>query len=254
MVYTRLVPDQHSLAVGFHSGLLIQVNPINPDYQLDIAAGAAVTDEDSEHTIVVDTPLTLDITASGLNGLDTGIEAADAWYYIFLVMNRTTGVVGGLLSQNSAAPTMPSGFDVKRLVGAVRNQTGNFRPFRQIGNRVAYQFPISLFIGVPAPAWMPIITTTVVPPSICHVVDTWLYGVTSPGVFPEARILTDWNVANPLGVPVLMSPLVGPSQIPASATVSQMLDDVQQFALISDPTLNGFDLLTVDAVGYRLTM
>ena len=49
--------------------------------------------------------LTVDITVSGVNGLDTGSEAASTWYYIWVIYNGTT--VAGLLSTSATAPTMP---------------------------------------------------------------------------------------------------------------------------------------------------
>ena len=73
---------------------------------------------------------TLDITASGLLGLDTGSENTDLWYYIWIIA-KADGTVSAILSASSTAPTMPLGYTFKRLVSMVRNTSGNFVDFYQ---------------------------------------------------------------------------------------------------------------------------
>ena len=81
--------------------------------------------------------LTVDITASGANGLDTGSEASSTWYYLWVIYNPDTSTVAGLLSTSSTAPTLPSGYTYKGLVGAVYNNgSSNFFGFRQRDNDV----------------------------------------------------------------------------------------------------------------------
>ena len=75
--------------------------------------------------------LTANITASGVNGLDTGSEAA-IWYHIYVIYNGTT--VASLLSASATSPTMPSGYTYKKYVGAVYNPSSSFRDFHQVGN------------------------------------------------------------------------------------------------------------------------
>ena len=84
--------------------------------------------------------LTATITASGANGLDTGSEAASTWYFAWAIYDPTNDVLASLLSTSATAPTMPSGYTFKRLVGAVRNDgSSNFIAFVQRGNRVTYK-------------------------------------------------------------------------------------------------------------------
>lgn len=66
--------------------------------------------------------ITADVTASGLNGLDTGAEANSTWYYLFVIYDGTT--VSALFSTSKTAPTMPAGYTHKALVGAVFNGSG----------------------------------------------------------------------------------------------------------------------------------
>lgn len=89
--------------------------------------------------------LTLDISTSGANGLDTGAEGSSTWYYGWVIYNPTTGTVAGLLSTSATAPTMPSGYTFKALVTAVRNDgSSNFIRYTQKGRRV-YQLEQAVF-------------------------------------------------------------------------------------------------------------
>lgn len=92
--------------------------------------------KDSSNAVYLATAvsLTANIAASGANGLDTGSEAANTWYYVWVIYNGTT--VAALLSTSSSAPTMPGGYTYKALVGAVRNDgTSNFIRFWQNDRR-----------------------------------------------------------------------------------------------------------------------
>lgn len=83
---------------------------------------------------------TVNMAASGANGLDTGVEAANTWYYLWAI---STGTVDrGLLSASSTSPTLPGGYVYSALLGAVRNDnSSNFLRFAQNGNRVAVNLP-----------------------------------------------------------------------------------------------------------------
>jgi hypothetical protein len=72
----------------------------------------------------------MDITASGLNGLDTGGVAASTMYYIYVIYKpavyeadghtlTTPGATAGLLSLSSTAPTLPAGYTYQRRIGEV---------------------------------------------------------------------------------------------------------------------------------------
>lgn len=116
-----------------HESLEVKTNSTNPAYQVDIDVDAILlkTTGGAYHR-ATSVNLTADITASGVNGLDTGSEAADTWYYIWVIYNGTT--VASLISTSSTSPTMPSGYTYKGLVGAVRNNgSSNFLSFFQYG-------------------------------------------------------------------------------------------------------------------------
>ncbi len=109
-----------------------------------VGTGPGVCLSDS-HTEFIEFPLGIDvdITVGGVNGLDAGAEAPSTWYYVWLIKNLVTGVVAGLLSLSSTAPTMPVGFTTKRRIGVIRNDgAGNFLNFKQFsyGNRRRYEW------------------------------------------------------------------------------------------------------------------
>jgi hypothetical protein len=80
---------------------------------------------------------TLNIANSGLLGLDTGSESADAWYYIWIIA-KADGTVSAILSASATAPTIPTGYIYKRLVSMVRNTSGDFVNFVQENERWGY--------------------------------------------------------------------------------------------------------------------
>ena len=104
------------------------------------------------------------ITASGVNGRDTGSEAANTWYYIWAI-GKADGTVDSLLSVSATAPTMPSGYTFKGLIGAVRNDaSSNFVPFYQRGNKVIREDIVPLSGGAAA-SYTAVSLAAVVPPN-----------------------------------------------------------------------------------------
>jgi len=65
------------------------------------------------------------LTTSGANGLDTGAEGSSTLYYVWVIEKSSDGTTGGLLSLSDSAPTMPSGYDKKRLIGAIYNDSSS---------------------------------------------------------------------------------------------------------------------------------
>jgi hypothetical protein len=116
---------------GHIDGLAMTFNSVST---VNIAAGTA---RNSTNTANIDLPgtLTADITVGGANGLDTGSEAADTWYALYVIKDTAEILaVASLLSTSFTSPTMPAGYDTFRRVGAVRNTAGSaFANFRVRG-------------------------------------------------------------------------------------------------------------------------
>ena len=104
-----------------------------------VTADAICLKNSSNVQVVVNTlSLLIDSATVGANGLDAGVLAASTWYYIWAIWNGTTSA--GLLSLSSSAPTMPSGYTHKAMIGAIRtDSTANKFPlgFTQLGKSVA---------------------------------------------------------------------------------------------------------------------
>lgn len=89
----------------------------NSDTTIRITVGS-VRDEDNTVDIISDAALDIDITASGVNGLDTGSVAADTVYH-FYVIQKDDGTQAGVASLSASGPTvMPEGYTKYRRRGA----------------------------------------------------------------------------------------------------------------------------------------
>ena len=109
---------------------------------------------------------TADIATSGAGGLDTGSEAADAWYYVWIIRKSSDGTVNVLLSASATSPTLPSGYDQKALVSAVHNTSGDFVNFTQQDKKYRYAEWIGIASGGSLGAWTTISCATVVPSAL----------------------------------------------------------------------------------------
>jgi len=120
----------NALASGPLVGLQVSWKTAN---QVEIARGRCPSD-DNTYDIDVSSPITVDMTVSGAGGLDTGSEASSTWYAVWAIGKNRESTTSGLLSLSGTTPTMPAGYQLKRLVGWVRNDgSGNFRKFSQRG-------------------------------------------------------------------------------------------------------------------------
>jgi hypothetical protein len=122
--------------------------------------------------------VTAAITASGVNGLDTGSEASNTWYYVYIIYNGT--LVRSLLSTSATSPTLPSGYTYFARVGAVRNDaSSNFYRTLQKGNQVQYVVganPTSILLmasgasgDILAPTYTSLAVAAFVPPTAASI-------------------------------------------------------------------------------------
>lgn len=100
---------------------------------VQIATGLA-RDVDDASNIQLLANLNVVITASGINGLDTGSEATGTWYSVWVVSGPSG--TGSLLSTHATAPTLPAGYaSAKRRIGWVYNHSdGDIQNFVQTGS------------------------------------------------------------------------------------------------------------------------
>ncbi len=146
---------------------------------LTIQTGTCRDDTDS-FDMGLGAPAVVDITASGLNGLDTGAENANSWYSVWLVDDSTgTNPAGGLLSLSPTSPTLPGGYDIMRLVMWVRNHTGDFFEWTIVGagstktvfyNEQRNAAPQRILSGGGATSFAAVDGSTVIPPTPLQVI------------------------------------------------------------------------------------
>ena len=82
---------------------------------------------------------TIAFSNSGLNGLDTGSPAANAWYFVWVISDGTT--TAAILSLSASSPTMPAGYLMSARIGAIRTGPTAGVPMStiQVGNTVRYK-------------------------------------------------------------------------------------------------------------------
>lgn len=177
---------------GGASSLVVKNNATNPNYQVDVDASSAVLVDTNNHSVKVSSvDLTLDITASGANGLDTGSEASSTWYYIWVIYNPTTNTTAGLLSTSYSSPTMPSGYTYKQMVGAVRNNaSSNFLLFRQFGNQVFYEGRQQITTGLNSTSYALVDVSSIIPTST-NKIESVLFGAIASASTPVVWISVD---------------------------------------------------------------
>lgn len=126
----QLQLKNHAAVVATSRNLLAFNNAGTPNSKVDVTADEVVLkDSNSAARVASSVSVTVDMTASGANGLDTGSEASGTWYYVWLIYNGTT--VAGLFSTSATAPTLPSGYTFKALIGqCYNNGSSNLDVFR----------------------------------------------------------------------------------------------------------------------------
>lgn len=127
-----------ALPTSFVQGLTT-ANAADADHDITVAVGSARDDADGDN-ITLASAITKQIDAAwsvgnNAGGLDTGTVAIDTWYYVWLIKRSDTGVVDALFSASSSAPTMPTNYDTKRLIGfALTDGSANIIGYTQNNN------------------------------------------------------------------------------------------------------------------------
>lgn len=125
------VEDQRATVSWQHRGLRIIPTGAN---SIDIDFDEVVLTDDAGRTRLLrgGGDFSLSLNTSGAGGLDTGAEAANTWYYLWLISNGVTGY--GMASLSATAPTMPAGYNFRALVGCAYNDgSSDIVGFEQIG-------------------------------------------------------------------------------------------------------------------------
>jgi len=107
---------------------------------VNVAADQLVVGNDASFRMVNGVNLSVNATAMGANGLDTGTLTASTWYSVWVIWGEQG--VAGLLSLSANSPVLPVGFTHKaRVTWARTDSTANkfLLSFVQAGNSVQYK-------------------------------------------------------------------------------------------------------------------
>lgn len=146
-----------------------------------VSASQVNAGEAGQKSVVRDSTFSVEIAWTGLisgimpTDLDTGSETSNTWYAVHVIGNSenlATSPVKLLLSLSATAPVLPSGYDVFRRIGWVRNNgTSNLLKFFQIGKgairRIHYDEPggtLVVLTGGSATAFAAVSLAALVPP------------------------------------------------------------------------------------------
>ncbi|TBY60138.1 hypothetical protein E0H46_31700 [Rhizobium leguminosarum bv. viciae] len=130
---------------GHLYGLTLSNNVSDATNDIDIAIGSAASDATSPAMMTLASALTKRLDAGwavGTNqgGLDTG-SIANTTYHIWLIARSDTGVVDALFSTSATSPTMPTNYDRKRRIGAIKRESAAIVAFIQDGDFFQWMVP-----------------------------------------------------------------------------------------------------------------
>lgn len=181
--------------VGSVKGLLVTNNGSTPNTKINVTGASAVLATTAGSPVFVASPsVTIDLTTTGANGMDTGSRPTSGWVYCYLI--STGSVTAGLAtatSPTSGGPTMPGGYSYRTYVGAMFcDGSQNLMRTRQLGREATY---------VVTPA-----TNTTNNPSIASGIATSTVALTSLAPLTAATVDVIVGVTSTNGITLFVGP------------------------------------------------
>lgn len=107
--------------VGRATGMLMFNNSSTPSTKIDITAGQTVmVTTGGSPKFVSSVSVTIDLTTTGANGMDTGARPTSGFVYNYIISNGSvTAGLSSAVSPTAAGPTMPGGYTYAVYVGAM---------------------------------------------------------------------------------------------------------------------------------------
>lgn len=146
------------------SGLVIANNSVTPNTKIDISVSSITVTSGTAYVALNSVGAgTVNCATVGADGLDDGTLAAATWYYLYVIYDGTN--IKRLASASASAPTLPSGYTYKRLVGvAVTDASAHFKVFVQQGLSFKYDEYQVVTSGTTAQNWAAVSCTAFIPP------------------------------------------------------------------------------------------
>lgn len=146
------------------AGLTLSNNATDATNDIDIAAGAAVSD-DGLTLMVLSSSITKRLDALHAVGTNQGMRdtgsIADGWWHIFLIHRTDTQVTDIVTSLSLSSPTMPASYNRKAYIGSINRATGAIRAFNQYRNRFVWKSNVADVNAVASTASRTLYVTTV---------------------------------------------------------------------------------------------
>ena len=150
--YLRASASSRGLPRGYGFGCVLSRDAGDTTNDVNVTAGEW-RDSTNAHDIVltgeitkkIDAPWAVGDDAGGLDGSESvaGTPDNDTWYFVHLIRRNDTGVVDVLFSESATAPTLPTGYDVFRRIGAVRRGTAATLAFTQHGDEFLWSATVN---------------------------------------------------------------------------------------------------------------
>jgi hypothetical protein len=167
------------------NGLNYVVNPDAEANTITVSTGAC-RDSTDQFDLQYTEETTVSLAYVGLNGLDTGTAAQNTFYYLYAIASSSGRVVPGfILSTSTTQPTLPFQYDVFRLIGVLKTESGQtvFYNMSNIGtnNDRWYYYPSKMATAAltPTTTFTAVDLTSLISPLSTMYVMNWFY---TPGV------------------------------------------------------------------------
>lgn len=140
----RAVSKFGEVAPYVPSGLILSRDSGDTDHDIKITAGAVKSHDYAEDIFLLsDIVKRFDASfdeGTGNGGASSGFSLpASADFAVWLIKNSSSGHVDAIASSSYSSPTMPSGYDIKRLIGyCTTDSSNNIVDFKHVGN-IFYQ-------------------------------------------------------------------------------------------------------------------
>jgi hypothetical protein len=183
-----------------YSKLKVKNNVVTPDTQIDLSADMLSVGDGTNYMNLAALSATINCATTGANALDIGTLAASTLYY-FWAIAKADGTKAGLASLSATAPTMPSSYTFKRLVGAMSTDASvHFRRFVQDGPWVRYREQQQVVTNGTGNGWFSEDCGVIVPSMALTGIVTYngvsSFGAINVGIGCDSGVLLDYINAN----------------------------------------------------------
>ncbi len=143
---TNWILDKGAKATTTTQGISYLNNPItiannatDVNNDIDFSAGNAPLDDGSGQVLLTSTLVKrLDaswVAGTNQGGLFSGTKAINTWYYLFAIVNTTTGATDAGFDSSSTGANIPAGYKGSYRGAVLTDGSGNIRAFKKIQNR-----------------------------------------------------------------------------------------------------------------------